>query len=64
MILYFRAIILKVDLNNIKSDKYTELHSIIYNERRFILNYKSIIEMVSFQIYNSALIFSSVKNII
>ena len=64
MILYYHIIILDIDLADIKSDKHTEFQVMIYDGRRFILNYKSIIKMVSLQIYNSALVFNPGKSII
>ena len=57
-------IISDADSANIKPGKHTELHAIVYDAKRFILNYKPVIEMASLQLYNSALLFSPAKSII
>jgi hypothetical protein len=64
MILCHHAIISDIDSTNIKFYKYTEFQIIIYDGKRFIFRHRSIIEMIFFQIYNSALVFSPAKTII
>jgi len=64
VILYHDAIISNTNSADIKPDKHTELQTIKYDEKRFILSYRLIIKKASLQIYNSTLVFSPTKNII
>ncbi|EER45011.1 conserved hypothetical protein [Histoplasma capsulatum H143] len=47
-----------------KSDAHSSLLSLVYDMKRFILNFRSVIEAAPLQIYSSALVFSPKKSII
>jgi WD40 repeat protein len=52
------------DLVYIKPDEQTELHALVYDARRFILKYRSVIEIAPLQVYNSALLFSPARSVV
>ena len=64
MALCYHLIISGADSADIKPDKHTELHALVYDARRFILSHRSVIEIAPLQVYNSALVFSPTKSVI
>ena len=52
------------ELTDIKPEEHTGLRALMHDARRFILSYRSIIELAPLQVYNSALIFSPAKSLI
>ncbi|KAF4631978.1 hypothetical protein G7Y89_g6154 [Cudoniella acicularis] len=59
-----RVIDLSKHLSTLPPGEHTELRAMIHDAERFILNYKSVINLAPLQVYNSALIFSPAKSII
>jgi N-terminal domain of NWD NACHT-NTPase/NACHT domain/WD domain, G-beta repeat len=52
------------DANKVGQPKPSELYNLVFDAKRFLLKFRSVIEMTPFQIYNSALLFSPQASII
>jgi WD40 repeat protein len=64
VVLCYHLTIPDADSADIKPNKHTELHALVYDARRFILSHRSVIEIAPLQVYNSTLIFSPTKSVI
>jgi WD40 repeat protein len=53
-----------VDANEVGQPKPSELYALVYDAKRFILKFRSVIELAPLQIYNSALLFSPQASIV
>lgn len=52
------------DANEVRQPKPSELYDLVFDAKRFILKFRSIIELVPLQIYNSTFLFSPQASIV